>query len=292
MANTLAAKIAKASADVGGRLKADKTNTQDRYNYISADKILAECGQALAAVGVSVIPAMTDADINIGETAGGKRRFDARVTFVMTVTDGETESAQPWFGFGADYTTPDKAVYKAVTSGHKYFLSKLLMIGEGNEDGEHEAAPEAPQQAPARQANGNGKPLPVQVATGNGAPQNDNPFNDDAPAGGLSDKQQKMIHAVGMTIYGDGWNDKRSALVSAITDGRTEHASDMTKQEASGLINFLKLHELGIKAFGSIEAFEGKTAQAVAKFGPLWKWQRKDIDLWTQKLEAAAAQTA
>ena len=234
MANTLAAKIAKASADVGGRLKADKTNTQDRYNYISADKILAECGQALAAVGVSVIPAMTDADINIGETAGGKRRFDARVAFVMTVTDGDTESAQPWFGFGADYTTPDKAVYKAVTSGHKYFLSKLLMIGEGNEDGEHEAAPEAP----ARQANGNGKPANVTVAMGNGAPA---PQSNAAATDGPSDKQQKALHAKGMDYYGskENWTLKRAELVKAVTKGRSESANDLTKAEMKVLLDGL-----------------------------------------------------
>lgn len=234
MANTLAAKIAKASADVGGRLKADKTNTQDRYNYISADKILAECGQALAAVGVSVIPAMTDADINIGETAGGKRRFDARVAFVMTVTDGETESAQPWFGFGADYTTPDKAVYKAVTSGHKYFLSKLLMIGEGNEDGEHEAAPEAPQQAPARQVNGNGKP---QQSTPAQAPQNGSGDDADKPSEG----QHKMLFAVGVKVYGkDHWDAKRAELVKAITSGRTESSTELTKAEMKRMLDGLK----------------------------------------------------
>ncbi len=232
MANTLAAKIAKASTDVGGRLKADKTNTQDRYNYISADKILAECGQALAAQGVAVIPSMTDAEVNIGETAGGKRRFDARVSFVMTVTDGEAEQAQPWFGFGADYTTPDKAVYKAVTSGHKYFLSKLLMIGEGNEDGEHEAAPEAPtpQQA-QRQANGNGAPKPVPQQAP--APQDDA----DKP----SDKQQKALHAKGMDLYGSKelWTIKRGELVKAVTKGRSESASDLTKAEMKKLLDGL-----------------------------------------------------
>ena len=235
MANTLAAKIAKASADVGGRLKADKTNTQDRYNYISADKILAECGQALAAQGVAVIPSMTDAEVNIGETAGGKRRFDARVSFVMTVTDGEAEQAQPWFGFGADYTTPDKAVYKAVTSGHKYFLSKLLMIGEGNEDGEHEAAPEAPAPPQAqRQANGNGAPKPAPQPAPQPAPA---PQNSDKP----SDAQQKALHAKGMDYYGskEVWTLKRAELVKAITQGRSESASDLTKPEMKKLLDGL-----------------------------------------------------
>ncbi len=230
MANTLAAKIAKASADVGGRLKADKTNMQDRYSYISADKILAECGQALAAAGVAVIPAMTDAEIAPGVTASGKNRFDARVAFVMTVTDGETESAQPWYGFGADYTTPDKAIYKAITSGHKYFLSKLLMIGEGNEDGEHEPAPEA--QAP-RQAtqNGNSAKPAAQPASQNGAEDADKP----------SDKQHKALHAKGMDLYGSKelWTIKRGELVKAVTKGRSESANDLTKAEMKKLLDGL-----------------------------------------------------
>ena len=150
---TLASGIAKASADVGGRLKADKTNTQDRYEYISANKILAECGQALAAQGVSLIPSITEADIVMGTTAGGKNRYDARVKFLMTLTDGTETTTLDWFGFGADYTTPDKAIYKAITSGHKYFLSKLLCIGEGNEDGEHESEPSPkPQPQPQQPA--------------------------------------------------------------------------------------------------------------------------------------------
>lgn len=233
MANTLAAKIAQASADVGGRLKADKTNMQDRYSYISADKILAECGQALAAVGVAVIPAMTDAEIAPGVTASGKNRFDARVSFVMTVTDGETESAQPWYGFGADYTTPDKAIYKAITSGHKYFLSKLLMIGEGNEDGEHESAPEAPapQNAAQRQANGNGAKPASAPAPQNGAEDADKP----------SDKQQKALHAKGMDLYGSKelWTIKRGELVKAVTKGRSESANDLTKAEMKKLLDGL-----------------------------------------------------
>ena len=240
MANTLAAKIAQASADVGGRLKADKTNMQDRYSYISADKILAECGQALAAVGVAVIPAMTDAEIAPGVTASGKNRFDARVSFVMTVTDGETESAQPWYGFGADYTTPDKAIYKAITSGHKYFLSKLLMIGEGNEDGEHESAPEAPatQNVPQRQTNGNGAKPAAQPAQ---APQNDNPFNDDDKP---SEAQHKMLFAVGVKVYGkDDWEAKRAELVRAVTNGRTESSTELHKVEMKKLLDGLKKKE-------------------------------------------------
>jgi len=238
--NTLASKIAKASAEVGGRLKADKKNTNDNYLYISADKILAECGQALAAQGIAVIPSMTNAEIVQGQTAGGKNRYDGRVSFVMTVTDGETEQTYPWYGFGADYTTPDKAIYKAITSGHKYFLSKLLMIGEGNEDGEHEPSPDARRQ-PAKQA-----------ATNNGNGHADNPFEDEAPATPqplsyaattATEKQHKMLFALGTKLYGNGWNAKRPELVKAITKGRSESASDLTGKEMSTLLDGLKKKE-------------------------------------------------
>jgi hypothetical protein len=60
------------------------------------------------------------------------------VRFEFVITDGETNLNATWFGRGTDYGAVDKAVYKAVTSGHKYFLMKLLNIGVGNEDSEHD----------------------------------------------------------------------------------------------------------------------------------------------------------
>lgn len=236
MTNTIAAKIAKASADVGGKLKADKTNMQDKYDYISANKILSECGQALAAQGVTVIPSMTDAEVNIGTTAGGKNRYDARVTFAMTVTDGDSEMVFPWYGFGADYTTPDKAVYKAITSGHKYFVSKLLMIGEGNEDGEHESAPDNGNHTPQQAQNGKPKQEPAQPAQNGHSETNGN---------GPSKKQLDMMFAIGVKLYGkDVWNNgKRAQLVSHFTKKRTDSAAEMTPQECSAMLDALKEKE-------------------------------------------------
>lgn len=161
----LATKLAKASLDVGGRLAADKTNQEQRYDYISADKILAAVGQALAAAGVVVIPAITNENLTETPRQGKGPRYDAQIGFEMTITDGETNLVMPWLGRGSDYTVPDKALYKAVTSGHKYFLAKLLCIGEGNEDGEHEPGDDdrpVPRQVPqpARQPVNGRKPEP------------------------------------------------------------------------------------------------------------------------------------
>ena len=122
----LIAKINAAALDVGGKLKADKRNLQQNYNYISADKSLSVLGQALFTAGVAVVPSVTSVttvETQMGET---KRRYDTTVELLMLLTDGESDLTLVWRGMGSDYSTPDKAMYKAITSGHKYFLLKLL----------------------------------------------------------------------------------------------------------------------------------------------------------------------
>ena len=134
---TLAQKIVNASIEVGS-LAADKRNKEQNYDYISADQILQKAGDALAKNGVVIFPAVISTDVKVTERQGKTPRIDAQVTFTMTVTDGKEKMECGWTGWGSDYATPDKAVYKAITSGHKYFEMKLLNIGIGNEDGEHE----------------------------------------------------------------------------------------------------------------------------------------------------------
>lgn len=139
---TLTSKIAAASVKVGGSLSPDKTNTEQRYDYLSADKILAIGGQALAEQGVVIYPEITTWHVDTVAYTSSRgtqgTRYDAMIAFTMKVTDGEDREEMPWLGLGSDYAVPDKAVYKAITSGHRYFIAKLLNVGAGNEDGEHE----------------------------------------------------------------------------------------------------------------------------------------------------------
>jgi hypothetical protein len=159
MTDKLAQKIAKAALDVGGKLNPDKRNNEQRYDYLSADKILSVCGQALFTQGVVVVPeivAQETAPFEYTDQYGkSKRRYDSRVDFVFHITDGEDTNERRWYGMGSDYTVPDKALYKAITSGHKYFLMKLLCVGAGNEDSEHEDAPQ-----PAARQQAQRPPLP------------------------------------------------------------------------------------------------------------------------------------
>ena len=135
----LAQRIAKAASEVGGKLSADKRNKEGGYDYISSDKMLSVVGQALADNCIVVFPSVVEHEMSMGTTSSGKSRYDVRVKFEMVVSDGASTMTMPWFGVGADYGAPDKATYKAITSGHKYFLAKLFCIGVGNEDGEHES---------------------------------------------------------------------------------------------------------------------------------------------------------
>ena len=133
-------RIAAASKRVGGRLATDKTNKEQNYAYLSADAILGVGGQALAEEGIVIFPSVIDWAVTQFVTDKGKTRYDARVNYVFTVAADEEARDFVWVGLGSDYVVPDKAYYKAITSGHKYFVAKLLNVGAFNEDGEHEQA--------------------------------------------------------------------------------------------------------------------------------------------------------
>jgi len=142
--STLDDKIARASIDVGAFLP-DRTNEQANYQYVSADQIARRAGDALAREGVVIYPEIKDATVEIQETPKGNSRFCvARVSFVMHISAGDAAEQKRdlrWISLGVDYSSPDKAIAKAITTGVKYFSMKLLQVGIGNDDGEHENPP-------------------------------------------------------------------------------------------------------------------------------------------------------
>ncbi len=247
----IAEKIAKASGIVGGKLKADARNKEQGYDYISADKIISVCGQALADVGVMIAPQIDDVNIVPVERQGKGPRYDVVVKLSMTITDGEAAQVCQWVGMGSDYLLPDKAMYKAITSGHRYFLAKLLNVGEGNEDGEHEAesatqkqaATAQPQRQPAQtQRTSTPQPPPVTEVT-----EPPNPFEDDsagheaiAKGEPITENQLKALNAYGTKLYGDKWDEKRHQLVETVTKGAATSSKMLSRNEATQLIEGMK----------------------------------------------------
>ena len=271
---SLTSKIAAASKRVGGRLETDKTNKEQGYKYLSADAILGVGGQALAEEGVVIFPSVIDWAITQFVTDKGKTRYDARVNYVFTVAADEEARDFVWVGFGSDYVVPDKAYYKAITSGHKYFVAKLLNVGAFNEDGEHEqaedigtgttksvmeAAPRCPKCGGPMWDNREGKKNPKapdfkcknkacdgaiwQDAAPAAQPEpaiSQTTFPDHgqpAELPRLTDWQRKALHAAGSAYYGNAWDAKRHELVSKVTKGRTQSSADLTPDEANVLID-------------------------------------------------------
>ena len=49
--------------------------------------------------------------------------------------------------------------------------------------------------------------------------------------------QRSALHSAGTAYYGKAWDDKRHALVNAITKGRTQSSAELTTAEANALID-------------------------------------------------------
>ena len=124
----------------------------------------------------------------------------------------------------------------AVTYARRYTLSSLVgVVADDDDDGNAASGQHSAQrQIEQRQANGNGKPQQSAPAQ---APQNGNGDDADKP----SEKQQKALHAKGMDYYGskEAWTLKRAELVKAVTKGRSESASDLTKSGMKVLLDGL-----------------------------------------------------
>jgi len=123
----LAAKIAKAMGgidDVPKRGKVKYSGTT-KYEYATADDLISAAQDALASVGVAIFPSVTD------EIWKDKGKSAVQMTIKYTVVDGDSGDTMVcrWRTDGVD--SGDKARWKALTQGHKYFLRKLLNIPTG-----------------------------------------------------------------------------------------------------------------------------------------------------------------
>lgn len=245
---TVVAKLVKATQELG-TFAADKHNPQGRYDYISADQVLGRIGKVLAANGVMVIPAITRTEHLEGQTGKGTKSYVCNIEFCMKITDGDGAVDMFWAGSGVDYGSPDKALYKAITSGHKYFLMKLFNVGIGNEDGEHEAADQSqaqqrpqptrqtqrPPRTPTQHRNGAQKPsadLPEMTA--------DETFGEMGRRGDIQPATLERLNELGIAHYGDGWSDKLAQLCEHASGGEATSALDLYDSEAQVLIKGLE----------------------------------------------------
>lgn len=78
----------------------------------------------------------------------------------------------------------------------------------------------------------------------------------------FTDEERKTFHAIGSFLYADDWDTRRHELVAAITKGRTESSSELTRSEMQRLIAGMneKKQEQTPQMIGENAEFEAETA--------------------------------
>ena len=143
-----------------------------------------------------------------------------------------------------------------MTYFRRYQLSAIVGITADDDDDGNEASGNRAQPAqrqPAKQSTptSNGardllRSLDEVEHKHHGHEYGENPFGDEVPAtprierNVATEKQHKMLFALGKQLYGDNWDNKRAELVKAVTGGRSESAGDLTVKEMSTLLDGLK----------------------------------------------------
>ena len=103
-------------------------NEDQEYSFVEEAEVVRVLRSALSKAGLSL--GVTTSEItlmNTIKTAAGEI-FNYTIKMLFTLVDTETGFSQsyPWLAMGADQT--DKALYKAYTSGVKYFLLKNFLL--------------------------------------------------------------------------------------------------------------------------------------------------------------------
>lgn len=133
-------------------------NDFHHYDYVTAADVVDHCRKLFLQAGLLLVPSCTDHRITM-DGDSHITTLDLRYT-IVDVDSGESIEC-PWVGEGVD--KGDKATYKAMTGGLKYFLMDLLLIPTGDD-------PEADAAVDHRKAqrSGGGKPRQRKSTGGSG----------------------------------------------------------------------------------------------------------------------------
>lgn len=208
-------KLAEALSKAQGQMSAATKDGKANYGkYATLDSVWDAARKPLADNGLAVTQATDVAD-------------DSMV-LITTLMHASGEWVGGVYPVRPVQNTP-QGMGSAITYARRYSLSALLGLTADDDGNAASGQQSATRQTEQRQSN-----VHAQQAT---APQTGNGDDTDKP----SDKQQKALHAKGMDFYGSKelWTIKRAELVKAITHGRSESASDLTKPEIKKLLDGL-----------------------------------------------------
>lgn len=113
--------------DEVGRIDKTGINSFQKYAYIEQGEVAARVRAALVKHKVFIFPEVVAQNVTAMDK-GFHALLDMKFTIVNAETPEERVVLSWWAGEGSD--TSDKAVNKAGTAGHKYFLMKLFNISD------------------------------------------------------------------------------------------------------------------------------------------------------------------
>ena len=99
-------------------------NEFDDYAFVEEAEVVRILRAALTEAGLSLSVAASD--IVRSDAVQQGTNYTLKMTFTLTDTETGYSEQLPWLAMGAD--AGDKAVYKAYTSGVKYFLLKTFLL--------------------------------------------------------------------------------------------------------------------------------------------------------------------
>lgn len=139
----LFAKLAEIQGEMRAMRPGETVDTgQYSYSYISETQILETVRPLLAERKIAVFVSADSQTSELIEVTKSRRDgatykaaiAKATVTLRATFADGDSGETFTIFGQGAADDAADKALYKAITSAHRYLWWKTLLIGTDDED--------------------------------------------------------------------------------------------------------------------------------------------------------------
>jgi hypothetical protein len=99
-------------------------NDYDEYAFVEEAEVVRTLRSALTQAGLSL--SIGASEILRSDAVATGTNYTLKMTFTLTDTETGYGEKIPWLAMGAD--AGDKAVYKAYTSGVKYFLLKTFLL--------------------------------------------------------------------------------------------------------------------------------------------------------------------
>lgn len=198
-------------------------NTFHKYDYVTINDVYCEINPALVKHGVthyvSIVSSTVETEPRI-KTVNGDNVQEyynkASVILELVLTDAETGNELKIQGAGyAEDKASDKALYKAITGGHKYLLLHAFNLPTDN-DPENEKAPTPDETRKIHEASQKPKYVPGQAKKAAASIE-----------GQVNKKKREIINRIGVLLKEHQWTKEEFPHLKGIQDAVNASLEDL-----------------------------------------------------------------